>query len=317
MNSIVSIIIPIYKVEKYIKDTLESVVEQTYSDIELILVDDCGGDQSCDIAEKYLKETNTEYQLVRHPKNQGQAAARNTGTKIASGRWVYFLDSDDLILKNTIEILVNQAIEYDSKVVFSNFRYIRNAKEVKEPVSKCDSTVFFQDEILDKFLKREICLLAPGTLYEKTLMLDHELEFKQIPWSEDQHFLWRLLSYIDKAVYVNTPLYQYLLHVNSIMSATSIEKMIQGYKAISGLKKYYSKQKEIGKYIEPRWVLGTLNSASKIVKYKVWKNLKCEMNGSNNLKMLISFPDKKVKMLALIGLMCPRAYYEIAKNRKL
>ena len=317
MKKTVSIIIPIYKVEQYIENTLKSVITQTYPDIELVLVDDCGGDQSCAIAEKFLKGSNTSYQLVRHHKNRGQAAARNTGTQNAKGRWVYYLDSDDLILKNTIEILVNQALEYDSKVVFSDFQYIRNAKEVTETVSKCDSTVFCQNEILDKFLKREICLLAPGTLYEKKMILEYDLEFKQIPWSEDQHFLWRLLSYIDKVVYVNTPLYQYLLHDNSIMSASSIEKMLQGYKSIVELKKYYVRQKKIGKYIEPRWVLGTLNSASKIVEYKLWKELKHEMNGSNNFEILLSFPDIRVKMLAFIGLLCPRVYYEIAKKRKL
>lgn len=317
MDETVSIIIPIYKVEQYIIDTLKSVINQTYSNIQLILVDDCGGDQSCNIAEKYLEDVGYPYQLVRHKKNMGQAAARNTGTQNATGKWIFYLDSDDLIASETVEVLVNQAVKYDSKVVFSNFRYIENVLEINKNIYEDEFAVLNQREVLSKFLKREIKLLAPGTLYERMLLLNNSLAFEQIPWSEDQHFLWRLLSYIDKVVYVNAPLYQYLLHENSIMSSTEVEKMLVGYNAIATLKKYYNKNEDIGKYIEPRWVLGTLNSASKIVGFKKWKQLRDEMNGRNNFNILLTFPEKRVRLLSILGMVFPKCYYELVKRRKL
>ena len=109
-SELVSIIIPIYKVEPYIEDCIKSVLNQTYRALEIILVDDCGGDQSIQLAEKLLQHSAIAWKTVCHEHNRGLSAARNTGADAATGKYLYFLDSDDYIAPQTIETML-QAIE--------------------------------------------------------------------------------------------------------------------------------------------------------------------------------------------------------------
>ena len=106
----VSIIIPIYNVEKYVAECLNSVISQTYdhSKIECILVDDCTPDKSMDVVNKIIGEYNGEMTFItrRHKENKGLSAARNTGISIATGEYLYFLDSDDYIYPNSLELLM-------------------------------------------------------------------------------------------------------------------------------------------------------------------------------------------------------------------
>ena len=103
----VSVIIPVYHVEEYIEECIQSAILQTYPHIEIILVDDCGTDTSIAKAEKRLQASNRQWQTVRHQHNRGLSAARNTGVKIATGDYIYFLDSDDYIAPDCIQRLVD------------------------------------------------------------------------------------------------------------------------------------------------------------------------------------------------------------------
>ncbi len=98
----ISVIVPIYRVEPYIRQCLESIAAQTFESLEVICVDDCGGDRSIDIAEEFAAR-DTRFTVIRHEKNVGQGGARNTGMDIARGRYVAFLDSDDWILPKKYE----------------------------------------------------------------------------------------------------------------------------------------------------------------------------------------------------------------------
>ncbi len=103
----VSIIIPVYRVEDYIEDCVSSVIGQTHAGLEVILVDDCGGDASIDRAEALLRQTSLEWKTIRHRENRGQAAARNSGGQAATGDFIFFLDSDDMLLPHAIEHLLS------------------------------------------------------------------------------------------------------------------------------------------------------------------------------------------------------------------
>ena len=109
MKFMISIVIPIYNVEPYILECLQSVDKQTIGDdIECILVDDCGTDNSVLVAEDFIKsyEGRVHFTLIHHQKNGGLSAARNTGIHAAHGEYLYFLDSDDTIKNNCIELLL-------------------------------------------------------------------------------------------------------------------------------------------------------------------------------------------------------------------
>lgn len=113
---LVSIIIPIYNVEEYIEECLESVYQQTYPHIEVILVNDCTPDHSMTIANTIVAKYKDKFPttIVNHEQNKGISEARNSGMKIAKGEYIYFIDSDDAIMSNAIESLARVALSHNS-----------------------------------------------------------------------------------------------------------------------------------------------------------------------------------------------------------
>ena len=124
----VSIIIPIYNVEKYVAECLNSVISQTYdhSKIECIIVNDCTTDDSMDIVYEIIKKYDggMSFIICRHEHNEGVSAARNTGIEVAKGNYIFFIDSDDYIYPNSLELLLNASKIYGySDMVVGNFYY--------------------------------------------------------------------------------------------------------------------------------------------------------------------------------------------------
>lgn len=117
----VSIIVPVYNVERYIERCMQSLYSQTYKNIEIILVDDESTDNSGSICDQYEK-ADSRIKVV-HKKNAGLGMARNTGLKLMTGNYVMFVDSDDYIEKDAVERMLKIAVEYDAQVVTSNFAY--------------------------------------------------------------------------------------------------------------------------------------------------------------------------------------------------
>lgn len=119
----ISVIVPIYNVEKYIRECLESILMQTEDDIEVILIDDCSTDASIDIA-RQIADIYMGKKIVRllsHVRNGGLAAARNTGIKAASGDFIFFIDSDDLLERNDVfERMLSTQAKYDADIVIGN-----------------------------------------------------------------------------------------------------------------------------------------------------------------------------------------------------
>ena len=112
---LLSVIIPVYKVEKYLRRCLDSIVNQTYKNLEIILVDDGSPDNSGKICDEYAQ--NDKRIKVIHQKNKGQGAARNTGIIAANGELITFVDSDDWIENNTYEIMVSKLLQYELDII--------------------------------------------------------------------------------------------------------------------------------------------------------------------------------------------------------
>lgn len=312
---LVSIVMPVYKVEKYIEDSINSVFRQSYKNIELIIVDDGSPDKSIQIAERLLLLSDIKYEIVRQ-ENAGLGDARNTGMKIATGKWITFLDSDDMLSDNAIEHLVGVGEKESADLVFSSYNEIYQANDVIRICKQGDIKRFTAEEIQMAFLKRKNVVLAPGTLYRKEMLESYKLSFEKIPWSEDQHFVWRVLYHVDKAVFLDEPHYQYLRHSGSIMDATKITAMIESYSVISELELYYHDNNRIGRYIVARWVMGTLNSATIMADYSDWKVLSEEIELKKYFRLLLKFPDIKVQVNALLGVIWPHLYFLLNRKRK-
>jgi glycosyltransferase involved in cell wall biosynthesis len=128
----VSIIVPVYNVEKYINRCFNSIICQSYTNIECIFIDDCSPDNSYQILRQRINEYqgNIYFNVIRHSKNKGLSGARNTGTLASTGDYIYYLDSDDEITNNCIEILVNLANKYPGVEIIQG-----NTKTIPQPKS--------------------------------------------------------------------------------------------------------------------------------------------------------------------------------------
>ena len=185
---LVSIIIPIYKVEQYIIRCIDSVLNQTYRQLEIVMVDDCSPDQSLEIAKRYIQNSpkgrDLLYKYHRHECNRGQAAARNTGAKIATGDYLYFLDSDDEITADCIETLVREsengsydAVCGDVEVIGDNPLFAFNHQ-----VGNYNKT----HEIVKAYVDRNIYMVIWNKLLRREIVKG--ILFKEVPKHEDE--LW-------------------------------------------------------------------------------------------------------------------------------
>ncbi len=115
---LVSVVIPVYNVEEYIAQCVQSVMKQTLKDIEIICIDDCGSDNSFKIVENFAK-SDTRIKIFRNAANYGQSIVRSVGINNAKGKYIFFLDSDDYLLENALEDMYKKAQEFDNDVVLS------------------------------------------------------------------------------------------------------------------------------------------------------------------------------------------------------
>lgn len=127
----VSVIIPVYNVEAYISDCLDSVVNQTLSDIEVVIVDDCGTDASMDIVNSYT-EQDSRFRIISHDVNKGLSKARRTGIESAAGEYIFHLDSDDYISANALEQLYKKAVLNSCDIVMGQWNVFSDTKKPYE-----------------------------------------------------------------------------------------------------------------------------------------------------------------------------------------
>src|SRR5262249_51715055 len=122
--SLVSVIIPAYNAAQWIAESIESVLQQTYRDVEIILIDDGSTDRTVEIAQRILRKGRFQYQIL-HQENMGPSGARNRGWRAARGRWIQFLDSDDLIHPRKIETQMTEASGKVADLIYSDWQRLR------------------------------------------------------------------------------------------------------------------------------------------------------------------------------------------------
>ncbi len=233
-----SVIIPIYNVEKYLRDCLNSVINQTYKDLEIILVDDGSPDKCGEICDEYANKD--ERIRVIHKKNGGLSDARNAGFSISHGDYIYFLDSDDYIIENAIEKMVSciekekaDIVFFDSDTLYEDFPD-PNYREYFVR-SNCYRTEKGSHVLRKQIGKQEYYSCVQFHFFRRSLLEKNKLKFVKDMMHEDE--LFTVLAYIraERVAQLNEIVYVKRLRANSIMSERISVKSIAGmYRCIIG-----------------------------------------------------------------------------------
>ena len=251
----VSVIIPIFNVEKYLKKCLDSVINQTFKDIEIICVNDGSTDNSLKILEEYSKLDNRI--KIINKSNGGSSSARNAGLTIANAEYCYFIDSDDWLELNTLEKLYNIMISNDVDSV------IHGANNILGDKSYVGTDMDMQDwfESFTKSngiydvptsIRADICSVIWNKLYKMEIINKYNCRFANGLIQEDELFLWTYMIHCRNYYYLNEKLYNYFRHSDSLMGTRNnshrildildiqveLYKLLEQYKNINDYKSY-------------------------------------------------------------------------------
>ena len=215
----VSIVIPVYNVEQYIEDCLNSVVAQTYKgEIECIIVDDCTPDNSCAIIERFIKQYtgNIDFKLLHHAINRGLSAARNTGIDAATGDYVYFLDSDDEITPDSIELLAAPLKNKKDDFVIGDYETIGSDAQFP-PLLLVQGAVLTNEDIRDSYFKNLWYMMAWNKLCNLGFIRKKGLYFNEGIINEDEIWSFQMACTSQSMYVVPLKTYIYKVRVTSII----------------------------------------------------------------------------------------------------
>lgn len=215
----VSVIVPIYNVAQYLEKCVNSIYEQSYKNIEIIMVDDCSTDGSRELAIELARKDKRAI-FIQKARNRGLSAARNTGMKVIKGKWLMFVDSDDWLEKDCIKELYEIAKKDNADIVVGGLYYSYIDKEPKEKN-------FFYNLKTESSHREKIALLKPyawGKLYKVELIKKIGINFpEEIKRAEDLSTIIPWMTYSNKISIVNKPLYHYFQRANSLSNSNDID----------------------------------------------------------------------------------------------
>ena len=197
---LISVIIIAYNVENYIRKCLDSVVNQTYTNLEIIIVDDASTDKTDDICREYQK-TDKRIKYIRHRTNRGQAIARNTGLDNATGDYIGFIDSDDYVLPDYYEILYNNLKTTNADISICNFKGVNEGCNVKLECNENNLKVYDGHDKYYMFFSdtRVACIVSWGKIYKKKIFIN--LRYLPNSSNEDSNISHKILAKAKQVVY--------------------------------------------------------------------------------------------------------------------
>lgn len=216
-TTVVSIIVPIYNKEKYLTECVDSILQQTFKDFELILVDDGSKDSSWSIINEYAEKDKRVIPI--HQENEGVSVARNTGLDNAHGKWICFVDADDYLPKDGIQILVEHAENSNADIINANATRIEG---------NLQSKIFnFKNEVIKDNIYSRLVHFAPwAQLFKRSIIETNHLRYvKGLAYSEDNVFILHYSLYATSIEFVNDSVYNYRINPDSAIQNTDHEKV--------------------------------------------------------------------------------------------
>ncbi len=244
-KALVSVIVPVYNVEKYLRECIDSVLAQTYTNYEIILVDDGSTDSSGAICDEYAEKNNCI--TVIHKKNEGLSCARNSGFERASGKYVYFLDSDDYVTEDMLEQTVQVAQEDKSDIVF--FDAIAFSEDDKCDVSQNYLRINRYDvhnglKMFEELQRNnEFHSAVQLYIFKKSFLVETELRFVPGIYHEDMAFTFEAFCQAEIVSQCRKALYYRRYRPDSIMTSVKQPKHFNGMSSVYYHIKNFSEEK--------------------------------------------------------------------------
>lgn len=291
----VSLLVPVYNVEKYIGKCVHSLFKQSYNNIEFIFVEDCSQDNSIsivrDIIQQYPFRKKNAY-ILSHERNRGVAAARNTAIEHASGDYIMYVDSDDYIDTNAVTLLVQKLEETEADIVLSDTYYVYENRVVLKREPSPESI----QKYMELILKRQTSLCMWGKLIKKDLFYDVRFEEK-MDFGEDYSVLPCLAYNAKKIAKINTALYYYIqFNINSYTRNLNLKSLNQVCAANEHISTYLlSKSADYKNLLLQSKLYLKLHLLKSVYKDKnLFKEVVDRFKEVDNLTSQLGFPDRAV-----------------------
>ncbi|MEI0607953.1 glycosyltransferase family 2 protein [Brachyspira pulli] len=222
----VSVIIPVYNVEKYLEKCLDSVINQTLKEIEIICIDDCSSDSSYSILERYSHK-DSRIVVLKNEINKGSGRTRNIGINIAKGEYIAFIDSDDFVDSKYLELLYHTGNKFDADLINTESIYFCNENDsieeldlnnnfsFKEGVRNMDTSSLL-NKLRKSTLEYTLGWYACCKIWKLSFLLKNKLEFLNINNSEDFYFLFMALAHNPTTAYNGSAKYYYVQRESSL-----------------------------------------------------------------------------------------------------
>ena len=245
----ISVIVPFYNVESYFSRCITSILNQSFSDFELILVNDGSTDNSLNIANSFAKNDNRV--IVVSQKNAGQASARNHGLKVAKGEYIAFVDSDDWVENYMLERLITVIEAYDADVVQCRFEFDNEYTGAKKEYRRFNvkQLVNHKDIIIDSLLVKNILVSPWAKLFRRSFLIDNNLFFEEGIVNEDTLFTLKFACYVKNIQFINDNLYHAIEREGST-SRGSYLKLCKHMVIALNLAREFYKQHNLYKEVE-------------------------------------------------------------------
>ena len=224
-----SIIVPVYNVSSYLKNCIESLISQTYEDIEIILIDDGSKDNSGEICEEYAKQDGRI--IFKHQNNSGVSVARNEGLNLANGEWITFVDGDDYVEKEFCKKILTAVETTLAEVIFFSYFTLKNNKKIfSQPFVLPEGDIskykdYIQKKIITQYYDNKIINTSAsagtswGKIIRKTVLDRYAIQYSQgLMRAQDTVFWLNVIEKTTKIFFLNLPLYYYRINDSSITS---------------------------------------------------------------------------------------------------
>lgn len=324
MNDLITIVVPIYNVENYINDCIQSIINQTYKNLQIILVDDGSRDNCPKICDEY-KQKDSRIEVI-HKKNGGLSDARNAGIEKANGKFICFIDSDDFINYEYVEKLYNLITKNNADISISNFKRVQDFKKeyLKEEEENKTEQIYTGKQMIENIYNKKLYVQSTVTwnkMYKTELFKTTNFPYGKL--HEDEYTTYKLYYNCKKVVMSSEILYYYRYVPNSIMNKKFNKKRLDGIAALEERLKFFQAKEEkklynltLVRYLTVLMIHYTNCKMFLENSEEIQKELKNKYK--KYYKKVIKLPEcsKQDKLKIILFRVSPKLYYKMRKYSK-